>query len=147
MKHLFIAACCCLASAGFAAEPFEIRGVLPWHNFLCGPTAWNKADYEAYLDNCKAEGINFIGFHNYTGGGERYATYVEPMVRISYRGIVPQAMLDNSLSCRWGARSGSRSLRSVRSGRSTYRAAPKPSAATAPCFRKRPTNTTATHSG
>ena len=97
MKHLFIAACCCLASAGFAAEPFEIRGVLPWHNFLCGPTAWNKADYEAYLDNCKAEGINFIGFHNYTGGGERYATYVEPMVRISYRGIVPQAMLDNSL--------------------------------------------------
>ena len=52
MKHLFIAACCCLASAGFAAEPFEIRGVLPWHNFLCGPTAWNKADYEAYLDNC-----------------------------------------------------------------------------------------------
>ena len=49
------------------------------------------------------EGINFIGFHNYTGGGERYATYVEPMVRISYRGIVPQAMLDNSLSCRWGA--------------------------------------------
>ena len=103
MKHLFIAACCCLASAGFAAEPFEIRGVLPWHNFLCGPTAWNKADYEVYLDNCEAEGINFIGFHNYTGGGERYATYVEPMVRISYRGIVPQAMLDNSLSCRWGA--------------------------------------------
>ena len=75
MKHLFIAACCCLASAGFAAEPFEIRGVLPWHNFLCGPTAWNKADYEVYLDNCKAEGINFIGFHNYTGGGERHATY------------------------------------------------------------------------
>ena len=110
MKHLFIAACCCLASAGFAAEPFEIRGVLPWHNFLCGPTAWNKADYEAYLDNCKAEGINFIGFHNYTGGG-------------------------------------SRSLRSARSGRSTYRAAPKPSAATAPCFRKLPTNTTATRSG
>lgn len=103
MKHLFIAACCCLASAGFAAEPFEIRGVLPWHNFLCGPTAWNKADYEVYLDNCEAEGINFIGFHNYTGGGERYATYVEPMVRISYRGIVPQAMLDNSLGCRWGA--------------------------------------------
>lgn len=25
------------------------------------------------------------------------------MVRICYRGIVPQAMLDNSLSCRWGA--------------------------------------------
>ena len=57
---------------------FEIRGVLPWHNFLCGPSAWNEQDYEMYLDNCQAQGINFIGFHNYTGGGERYITYVEP---------------------------------------------------------------------
>ncbi len=103
MKRILIILLTALVSAGFAAEPFEIRGVLPWHNFLCGPTAWNKADYAAYLDACRAEGINFIGFHNYTGGGERYATYVEPMVRISYRGIVPNAMLDNSLGSRWGA--------------------------------------------
>ena len=103
MRYFLLAVFCTLASTGFAAEPFDIRGVLPWHNFLCGPSAWNKADYETYLDECKAEGINFIGFHNYTGGGERYATYVEPMVRISYNGITPQAMLDNSLGCRWGA--------------------------------------------
>lgn len=103
MKRLLAALCCGLASAALAAEPFEIRGVLPWHNFLCGPTSWNRADYENYLDRCKEEGINFIGFHNYTGGGERYASYVEPMIRISYRGIIPQAMLDNSLCCRWGA--------------------------------------------
>lgn len=91
------------SAMGWAAEPFAIRGVLPWHNFLCGPTAWNEEDYEKYLDSCQAEGINFIGFHNYTGGGERYASYVEPMIRISYKGIVPRAMLDNSLGCRWGA--------------------------------------------
>lgn len=106
MKGFMTLACCLLALQGTAADPpeaFEIRGVLPWHNFLCGPSAWNESDYEAYLDRCRDEGINFIGFHNYTGGGERYATYVEPMIRISCRGIVPQAMLDNSLGCRWGA--------------------------------------------
>lgn len=85
-----------------AQESFEIRGVLPWHNFLSGPSAWNEADYEKYLDECQKNKINFIGFHNYTGGGERYATYVEPMIKISYKGILPQAFFDNSLSSRWG---------------------------------------------
>lgn len=85
-----------------AQKPFEVRGVLPWHNFLTGPSAWNEEDYRKYLDECCAAGINFIGFHNYTGGTERYATYVEPMIKISYRGVVPQAMLDNSLTARWG---------------------------------------------
>lgn len=84
-------------------ESFKIRGVLPWHNFMCGPSAWNEKDYAVYLDQCQKEGINFIGFHNYTGGGERYATYVEPMVKISYRNIVPQAYFDNSLTSRWGS--------------------------------------------
>ena len=29
------------------SEPgFTIRGTLPWHNFLSGPTAWNKDDYQ-----------------------------------------------------------------------------------------------------
>lgn len=85
-----------------AQESFEIRGLLPWHNFLSGPSAWNEADYEEYLDECQKNNINFIGFHNYTGGGERYATYVEPMIKISYKGILPQAFFDNSLSSRWG---------------------------------------------
>lgn len=85
-----------------AQNSFNIRGVLPWHNFLSGPSAWNEEDYRKYLDDCKSKRINFIGFHNYTGGGERYATYVEPMIKISYKGILPQAYFDNSLSARWG---------------------------------------------
>ena len=85
-----------------AEKSFEIRGVLPWHNFLSGPSAWNEKDYEVYLDDCAEQGINFIGFHNYTGGGERYATYVEPMIRISYKNIVPEAYFDNSMTARWG---------------------------------------------
>lgn len=82
---------------------FKIKGMLPWHNFLCGPSAWDTDDYEKYLDVCKEEGINFIGFHNYTGGAERYAGYVEPMIKISYDNIVPNAFFDNSTTARWGS--------------------------------------------
>lgn len=85
-----------------AQEKFNIRGVLPWHNFLSGPTAWNIEDYRQYLDECEKNGINFIGFHTYTGGGERYSTYVEPMIKIEYKNIIPQADLGNSLTYRWG---------------------------------------------
>jgi hypothetical protein len=81
---------------------FKIRGMLPWHNFLSGPTAWNLDDYKNYLDDLQKRDINFVGFHNYTGGGQRYATYVEPMIKIQYKNILPEAYLDNSLSARWG---------------------------------------------
>ncbi len=91
-----------IASFSQTKNTFEIRGVLPWHNFLSGPSVWNEQDYEKYLDQCAKQGINFIGFHNYTGGGERYATYVEPMIRISYKNIVPFACFDNSTTARWG---------------------------------------------
>ena len=73
------------------APAFAIRGTLPWHNFLSGPTAWNEEDYERYLDRLAELGLNFVGFHCYTGGAERYAPYVEPMIRITYRDVVPQA--------------------------------------------------------
>ena len=92
----------CISFVANAQDSFSIRGVLPWHNFLSGPSAWNLDDYRNYLDECQAHGINFIGFHNYTGGGERYATYVEPMIKIEYKNILPQAYFDNSLTARWG---------------------------------------------
>jgi hypothetical protein len=84
------------------SSAFPVRGVLPWHNFLSGPSAWNIDDYEKYLDDCQKKNINFIGFHNYTGGGQRYVTYVEPMIKIEYKNILPDAYLDNSLTARWG---------------------------------------------
>ncbi len=83
---------------------FRIRGTLPWHNFLSGPTAWNKDDYERYLDGMRDLKLNFIGFHCYTGGAERYAPYVEPMIRMEYRDVVPAASFDTSLTARWGYR-------------------------------------------
>jgi hypothetical protein len=92
------------AGAAETSPAFAIRGTLPWHNFLSGPTAWNEGDYRAYLDNLAAHGLNFVGFHCYTGGAERYAPYVEPLIRIRYRDVVPEAGLDTSLTARWGYR-------------------------------------------
>ncbi len=88
--------------ATLVAQSFGIRGVLPWHNFLSGPSAWNEKDYEQYLDECRRLDLNFIAFHCYTGGGERYASYVEPLIKISYRNILPAACLDHSMTARWG---------------------------------------------
>ncbi|MEN6425451.1 MAG: hypothetical protein ABFE13_08815, partial [Phycisphaerales bacterium] len=98
-----------LAVAGVPASEsprpaFAVRGTLPWHNFLSGPTAWNEKDYERYLDRLRDLGLNFVGFHCYTGGAERYAPYVEPMIRIEYRDVTPLTGFDTSLTARWGHR-------------------------------------------
>lgn len=87
-------------------SPFAIRGALPWHNFVSGPAAWNEEDYEQYLDRLEELGINFITFHCSTGGGgkKKFALYVEPMIRIEYRNVVPQAGFETSLTARWGFR-------------------------------------------
>lgn len=135
-------------AAGFAAEPFEIRGVLPWHNFLCGPTAWNKADYEAYLDHAKPKASTSSVFTT-----TRAAANATPPTSnrwcASPTGASCRRPCSTIRSAAAGAhcRSGSRSLRSARSGARRTAPAQRPSAATAPCFRKHPTNTTATRSG
>ena len=85
---VFSLICSIAALHAQVTDTFNIRGVLPWHNFLSGPTSWNVEDYRIYLDECQQQHINFIGFHNYTGGGERYATYVEPMIKIEYKHIL-----------------------------------------------------------
>jgi len=90
-----------VTSASFA-QSFNIRGVMPWHSYLSGPSAWNEDDYRKYLDDCQKKGINFIGFHNYTGGGERYFNYVEPMIKIQYKNVLPTARFDDGSTVRWG---------------------------------------------
>lgn len=85
-----------------AESPFAIRGTLPWHNFLSGPTAWNLKDYQFYLDWMAERNLNFVGFHCYTGGAERYVNYVEPLIRMEYRNVLPLAEFDTSITSRWG---------------------------------------------
>ncbi len=92
------------AKADETASRFAVRGLLPWHNFLSGPTAWNEDDYRQYLDRMQQQRLNLLALHCYTGGAERYAPYVEPMIRIEYRDVVPLAGFDTSLTARWGYR-------------------------------------------
>ncbi len=103
MKNTLLFVLAIFINCGYLfSQTFEIRGVLPWHNFLSGPTAWNEDNYREYLDECQKNNINFIAFHNYTGGGERYFNYVEPMVKISFKSILPEATFDHSGTARWG---------------------------------------------
>lgn len=103
MRRLLLALLLCV-SAALGADPFPIRGALPWHNFLSGPTAWDEGDWERYLDGMKALNLNLLALHCYTGGAQRYMNYVEPMIRITYRGVTPEATFDTSLTARWGYR-------------------------------------------
>ncbi len=86
-------------------EPgFNVRGTMPWHNFLSGPTTWNERDYQKYLDWMREEKLNLLVLHAYTGGHQRYVTYVDPIVKIKYRNVLPDAQFDTSLTSRWGYR-------------------------------------------
>lgn len=44
---------------------FELRGILPFHDFPEGPDWWNKQDYLAILTQLPKLRANFIGFHTY----------------------------------------------------------------------------------
>lgn len=93
-----------ITSHALSAEPIPVRGTLPWHNFLSGPSAWNLGDYRRYLDWMKKLDLNLLVLHCYTGGAHRYVNYVEPMVRVTYASVLPDATLDTSLTARWGYR-------------------------------------------
>jgi hypothetical protein len=103
-RILLLTAIACRAWAAEGNGAFPIRGTLPWHNFLSGPTAWNEADWSRYLDWMRERGLNLLALHCYTGGGQRYVSYVEPMIRMEYRGVLPEARFDTSLTARWGYR-------------------------------------------
>jgi hypothetical protein len=47
-------------------EPsLQIRGNLPWFNFLNSPTTWNPQDYKTFFAQMARQKANFIGFHAY----------------------------------------------------------------------------------
>ncbi len=84
------------------SSSIALRGMLPWHNFLCGPTGWNELDYFRYVENMAKLRCNLLMFHVYTGGLERYWPYVEPFIRVSWMGVEPQAQFDTTDTARWG---------------------------------------------
>ena len=48
---------------------FEMRGILPFHNFLAGPDLWSTVDYKSVLTQQAKMGMNFFGLHLYPERG------------------------------------------------------------------------------
>lgn len=46
---------------------FAVRGIHPFHNFPEGPDAWTEEAYCLHIAQMAKMGLNFIGFHTYTG--------------------------------------------------------------------------------
>jgi len=44
---------------------FELRGILPYHDFAEGPDWWNIDDYKSILSQIVKLRMNFVGFHTY----------------------------------------------------------------------------------
>jgi hypothetical protein len=63
---IFVVVACLWPTVG-ATSDFKIRGVLPWHNFLSGPSGWDMSDWRAYLDEVAAMNVNLLQLHAYQG--------------------------------------------------------------------------------
>lgn len=49
---------------------FEMRGILPFHNFLAGPDFWSTEDYKSVITQLAKMGMNFFGLHLYVEKGD-----------------------------------------------------------------------------
>ena len=49
---------------------FELRGNLPFHNFLAGPDFWSVSDYKSFITQQFKMGMNFFGLHHYPDNGD-----------------------------------------------------------------------------
>ena len=76
------------------AQPwFEMRGCLPFHNFLAGPDLWGTADYKSFISQQAKMGFNFFGLHVYgeygeygeSGDGEEEMEGPEPHLWMGHR--------------------------------------------------------------
>lgn len=81
---------------------FATRGLLPWYDFLSGPSAWNLADYRLYVDRMVRMGLNFLGLHVYSKGPVTRSQGAEPFLSFTYHGVGHDAELDTTQTARWG---------------------------------------------
>jgi len=81
---------------------FATRGLLPWYDFLSGPTAWNLPEYKLYIDRMVRTGLNFLGLHVYSTGSVNRSGGAEPFLSFSWRGVGHDGYLDTTQTARWG---------------------------------------------
>ena len=77
---------------------FNMRGILPFHDFPEGPDWWTEDDYKAFIAQLPKLRMNFIGFHCYPEGG----VGPEPAVWIGQPGDIGRgAGVDFSYPSSW----------------------------------------------
>jgi hypothetical protein len=80
----------------------KVRGLLPWNDFLNGPSAFSYADYKHYVDQMLKLKLNTLVVHNYSGAYPGANTN-EPFMNFECRGVGHDGFLDTSISNqRWG---------------------------------------------
>ena len=80
----------------------EHRGLLPWHDFLNGPSAYGLGDFQRYIEQMSKMRMNSLVLHNYSGGypGEDIN---EPFMDFACDGQGFDGFLDTSAdNQRWG---------------------------------------------
>ncbi len=61
---------------------FDLRGILPFHDFPEGPDWWELDDYKAIIGQLPKMGMNFIGLHTYPESDYQQLYKAEPLVWI-----------------------------------------------------------------
>ena len=78
------------------------RGLLPWHDFLNGPSAYGFEEFRRYLDQMLKMRMNTLVLHNYSRG-YRSADINEPFLQFTHDGVGFDGFLDTSVdNVRWG---------------------------------------------
>lgn len=78
------------------------RGLLPWHDFLCGPSGYSFPDWRRYLDQLVKLRMNTLMLHNYAGGYPG-RDIDEPFMEFSHEDVGFDGYLDTSVdNQRWG---------------------------------------------
>ncbi|HEX6926807.1 MAG TPA: malectin domain-containing carbohydrate-binding protein [Longimicrobiaceae bacterium] len=86
-----------------AKEPaVRRRGLLPWHDFLNGPSGYSYEDFTSYIDQLVKLKMNTLVLHNY-GGAYPDEDMNEPFMDFECNGARPDSWLDTSIdNQRWG---------------------------------------------
>jgi hypothetical protein len=81
------------------AQPrFNVRGLVPWPDFLNCVTVYNREDWRAYLEAMVRMRFNTLGVHVYSGMNQ----WAESFLSFEYAGAGHLAYTDTSATNRWG---------------------------------------------
>jgi len=87
------------ANEPWRAQPrFNVRGLLPWPDFLNCITVFNREELHAYLDAMLRMRFNTLGIHVYSGTNQ----WAESFLSFEYAGAGHLAFTDTTATHRWG---------------------------------------------